>query len=91
MKLWKKVRTAVVTIAFTGAMVLGAMRATASADSSAPRMMPEEIHTPAAPGATGAPDGASCTTWACNTECAPFGGDLVSGGPGKPLQCACCG
>jgi hypothetical protein len=34
---------------------------------------------------------ASCGAFACRTECAPFGGDLVPGGPGRPLQCACCG
>ena len=32
-----------------------------------------------------------CNSFACHTECAPFGGDLVPGGPGKPLRCACCG
>lgn len=32
-----------------------------------------------------------CKSFACKTECAPFGGDLVPGGPGKPLRCACCG
>lgn len=33
----------------------------------------------------------SCSAWACKQECAPFGGDLGPGGPGKPLQCYCCG
>ena len=33
----------------------------------------------------------SCTAWACKQECAPFGGDLGPGGPGKPLVCYCCG
>lgn len=32
-----------------------------------------------------------CNSWACKKECAPFGGDLGPGGPGKPLQCYCCG
>ncbi len=32
-----------------------------------------------------------CNAWACKKECAPFGGDLGPGGPGKPLQCYCCG
>lgn len=34
---------------------------------------------------------AACNAWACRTECAPFGGELGPGGPGKPLQCYCCG
>lgn len=34
---------------------------------------------------------ASCSAWACKQECAPFGGDLGPGGPGKPLICYCCG
>lgn len=33
----------------------------------------------------------SCTAWACKQECAPFGGSLGPGGPGKPLVCYCCG
>lgn len=33
----------------------------------------------------------TCDQWACQIECAPFGGHLVPGGPGQPLQCACCG
>lgn len=33
----------------------------------------------------------ACNAWACKKECAPFGGDLGPGGPGKPLQCYCCG
>jgi hypothetical protein len=32
-----------------------------------------------------------CNSWACKKECAPFGGDLGPGGPGKPLKCLCCG
>jgi len=32
-----------------------------------------------------------CSSFACRAECAPFGGDLVPGGPGEPLRCACCG
>lgn len=35
--------------------------------------------------------GAHCNSFACRTECAPFGGDLTAGGPGEPLRCACCG
>lgn len=38
-----------------------------------------------------APAAGTCNQWACRTECAPFGGHLVPGGPGKPLRCACCG
>ena len=34
---------------------------------------------------------ASCDSWACRKECAPFGGNLGPGGPGEPLQCYCCG
>lgn len=37
------------------------------------------------------PQPVGCKSFACRTECAPFGGDLVPGGPGKPLRCACCG
>ncbi len=33
----------------------------------------------------------SCSAYACKLECAPFGGSLGPGGPGKPLQCYCCG
>jgi hypothetical protein len=33
----------------------------------------------------------SCSAWACRQECGVFGGDLGPGGPGKPLQCYCCG
>lgn len=33
----------------------------------------------------------SCSAWACRQECAPFGGSLGPGGPGKPLICYCCG
>ncbi|HLL23430.1 MAG TPA: hypothetical protein VK427_14935 [Kofleriaceae bacterium] len=41
---------------------------------------------------TESPDTAyTCGQWACRIECAPFGGHLVPGGPGKPLRCACCG
>jgi hypothetical protein len=34
---------------------------------------------------------AACSAWACQQECAPFGGELGPGGPGKPLVCYCCG
>ena len=34
---------------------------------------------------------ASCSAWACRTECPGFGGNLGPGGPGKPLKCFCCG
>ncbi len=34
---------------------------------------------------------ASCSAWACRTECAGFGSNLGPGGPGKPLKCSCCG
>ena len=37
------------------------------------------------------PDAVGCRSFACRTECAPFGGDLGPGGPGKPLTCYCCG
>ncbi|HKE17773.1 MAG TPA: hypothetical protein VKB80_23015 [Kofleriaceae bacterium] len=33
----------------------------------------------------------SCNQFACRQECGPLGGDLVPGGPGQPLRCACCG
>ena len=33
----------------------------------------------------------SCNSWACRNECPGFGGSLGPGGPGKPLQCYCCG
>ncbi|MBN6151754.1 hypothetical protein JR065_15515 [Xanthomonas sp. AmX2] len=39
----------------------------------------------------GAETKAACSAWACQQECAPFGGDLGPGGPGQPLQCYCCG
>jgi len=34
---------------------------------------------------------ASCNAFACQTECAPFGGELGPGGAGEPLRCYCCG
>ncbi|MCC4597800.1 hypothetical protein NRY95_21200 [Xanthomonas campestris pv. phormiicola] len=34
---------------------------------------------------------AACSAWACQQECAPFGGELGPGGPGQPLVCYCCG
>ena len=34
---------------------------------------------------------ATCNAWACRAECGSFGGELGPGGPGKPLQCYCCG
>ncbi|MCI2261955.1 hypothetical protein [Xanthomonas indica] len=34
---------------------------------------------------------AACSAWACQQECAPFGGELGPGGPGQPLICYCCG
>ena len=70
MKYWKKIRTAVLTVAILAPLGFGAVQATASTPAKA---------------------GASCSAFACRTECAPFGGDLVPGGPGEPLQCACCG
>jgi hypothetical protein len=77
MKLWRSVRTTILTLSLTGAMTIGLVGGGASA----------------APPGDDAIDGAApgCTAWACRLECAPFGGALVPGGPGKPLQCACCG
>ncbi len=97
MKLWKKIRTAVFASAFAGAMIASAVQATASSQiaSSVPDAAPASEAPAAEPQAPSIvpedAEGASCTQWACRTECAPFGGHLVAGGPGKPLQCACCG
>ena len=41
--------------------------------------------------ASDAPKPAGCNSFACRAECPGFGGELGPGGPGKPLQCFCCG